>query len=119
MHETDHACEHGVFTAHEHCSKCDPWPMTPSQRELARHALGFPNKKNTSYRNRFCAGMDHPAWGNWQNMVSEGYAIRRDGPLWGGDSMFYLTLKGALLARDAKEHLSPEDTAEMRKLEAM
>jgi hypothetical protein len=31
-------------------------PLTDRQRELARHALGFPNKKNTSYRNHFCAG---------------------------------------------------------------
>ena len=90
--------------------------MTPSQRELARHALGFPNKRNTSYRNRFCSGPDHPAYQNWMNMVAEGYAVKQDGPLWGGDSMFYLTLKGALLARDPKEHLSREDTEVMRKL---
>lgn len=88
--------------------------MTPSQKELARHALGLPNSKNVSYRNRFCAGPGHPAWENWQNMVAEGYAVRQDGPLWGGDSMFHLTLKGALLAREAKEHLSREETAEMR-----
>ncbi len=50
-------------------------------------------------------------------MVANGYAVRQDGPYWGGDSMFYLTLKGALLARDPKEHLSPEDTAAMRQLE--
>ncbi len=92
--------------------------MTPSQKELARHALGFPNKKNTSYRNRFCAGPYHPAWENWQHMVAEGYAIRQDGPLWGGDSMFYLTLKGALLAREPKEHLSREDSEAMRHREA-
>jgi hypothetical protein len=26
MHETNHACEHGVFTAENHCHLCDPWP---------------------------------------------------------------------------------------------
>ncbi len=91
--------------------------MTPSQRELARHALGLPNRKNTSYRNHFCAGPGHTDWENWQNMVAGGYAVRRDGPLWGGDSMFHLTLKGALFAREPKEHLSREDTQMMRDLE--
>jgi len=92
--------------------------MTPSQKELARHALGLPNKKNTSYRNHFCAGPGHTAWENWQNMVANGYAIKTDGPHWGGNSMFFLTLKGALLAREAKEHLSREDTMDMRWREA-
>lgn len=73
--------------------------MTPSQKELARHALGLPNVMNISYRNSFCATPDHPDWENWQNMVAEGYAIRRDSELWGGDSMFHLTLKGAFAAR--------------------
>lgn len=91
--------------------------MTPSQKELARHALGLPNKKNLSYRNRFCAGEGHVSYQNWMNMVAEGYAVKQDGPLWGGDSMFYLTLKGALLACERKEHLSQEDTTEMRRLE--
>lgn len=93
--------------------------MTPSQRELARHALGFPNRKNESYRNRFCAGPGHLDWENWQNMVANGYARRIDGPIWGGDSMFVLTLKGALLARDPKEHLSREETAAMREYDAV
>lgn len=90
--------------------------MTPDQIELARHALGFPNKKNTSYRNRFCCGPGHGAWNDWNDMVENGYAVRRDGPMWGGDSMFFLTLKGALLARLPKEHLSQEETREMREM---
>jgi hypothetical protein len=53
------------------------------------------------------------------NMVAEGYAVKRDSNLWGGDSMFYLTLKGALLARNRKEHLSAEDAAEMRRIDAV
>jgi hypothetical protein len=24
-HETNHACEHGVLTAENHCERCDPW----------------------------------------------------------------------------------------------
>jgi len=92
--------------------------MNDRQRELARHALGLPNKKNTSYRNHFCAGVDHFDYADWEVMVSQGYAIKRTVPYCGGDDMFHLTLSGALLARNPKEHLSREDTAQMRKLGA-
>jgi hypothetical protein len=93
--------------------------MSKRQRELARHALGFPNKKNRSYRNHFCAGPGHADYVDWVGMVAQGYAVMRSGPNWGGDDMFYLTLKGALAARDPKEHLSPEDTALMREMETV
>jgi hypothetical protein len=90
--------------------------MTPEQRELARHALGFPNKKNESYRNHFCSGRDCDHYAEWVAMVEQGYAIELPTPKWSNpnDAFFSLTLKGALLARDAKEHLSPEDAREMR-----
>ena len=52
-------------------------------------------------------------------MVAQGDAVRRDGPLWGGDSMFFLTLKGALAVREPKEHISREDAAQMREMEAV
>ena len=89
--------------------------MTPKQRELARHALGFPNKKNVSYRNHFCTGVGGDGYDDWQDLVSQGLAVKQTSSLWGGDDMFYLTLDGALMARDPKEHLSQEDTAHMRK----
>jgi hypothetical protein len=92
--------------------------MTETQAKLARHALGLPNKKNTSYRNRFCTGPGSPDYPEWQAMVAEGNAVEGIGPLLGGDSMFYLTLKGALAVRGPKEHISREDAEEMRKLEA-
>jgi hypothetical protein len=88
------------------------------QRELARHALGFPNKNNVSYRNHFCTGEGSPDYRHWLAMVDAGEAVKRTGPYWGGDDMFYLTLKGGLAAREPKEHLSAEETASMRKLEA-
>jgi hypothetical protein len=91
--------------------------MNERQRGLARHALGLPNRKNTSYRNHFCAGPGHLDYPEWLRMVAEGYAVRKTGPNWGGDDMFFLTLKGGLLARDKKEHLSREETAAMRDLE--
>jgi hypothetical protein len=88
--------------------------MNDLQRQLARHALGFPNKKNTSYRNHFCTGPGSTDHEPWLQMVAAGEAIRRTGPLWGGDDMFHLTLEGALKARDPKEHLSREETELMR-----
>jgi hypothetical protein len=91
--------------------------VTERQRALARHALGFPNNRNTSYRNHFCAGPGHDDYDEWLQMVAEGLAIKQTGPYWGGDDMFHLTLKAALLAREPKEHLSREDTASMREME--
>ena len=83
--------------------------MTEAQTKLARHALGLPNKQNTSNRNRFCTGPGSADYPEWQAMVAEGDAVERTGPLWGGDSMFYLTVKGALAVRGPKEHISHED----------
>lgn len=91
--------------------------LTPEQMKLARHALGLPNKQNTSYRNRFCTGKDCPDHAVWEEMVAAGFAKKVTGTVWGGDDMFLLTLKGALLARNNKEHLSQEDTRQMRKME--
>jgi hypothetical protein len=92
--------------------------MTDEQRKLARHALGFPNKTNTSYRNHFCTGAGSVDFPHWEAMVEAGEAVKRTGTMWGGDDMFHLTLKGGLAARDPKEHLSREETELMRKLEA-
>lgn len=88
--------------------------MSPEQIKLARHALGFPNKKNESYRNHFCTGPGSVDFEHWEDLVSKGLAVKRtDGP-WGGDHMFYLTLEAALMVRGPKEHLSREDAEHMR-----
>lgn len=90
--------------------------MSPKQRELARHALGFPNKQNESYRNHFCVGPGQDDYEEWQDLISKGLAVKRtDGP-WGGSHMFFLTLEGALMCRGPKEHLRREDAEEMRKI---
>ena len=90
--------------------------MTDRQRELARHALGFPNKKNRSYRNHFCIGKGGDGYEDWMDLVTKGLAIRSTGPHWDGDDMFHLTLKGGLEARGPKEHLSAEDAEQMRRI---
>jgi hypothetical protein len=88
--------------------------MTARQIELARHALGFPNSRNRSYRNHFCAGPGHDDYADWEDLVSKGLALKRSDGQWGGDSMFYLTLEAALSVRLAKEHISAADPKQMR-----
>lgn len=90
--------------------------MSPAQREMARHALGFPNKKNTSNRNHYCIGKGGDGYEEWLDLVDKGLARRRVGTHWGGDGMFYLTLDGALMAREPKEHLSREEAAALRNM---
>jgi hypothetical protein len=85
--------------------------MTPRQRELARHALGLPNKNRTSYRNQFCAGDGHQDAADWEAMVAAGFASKRDGATipFGGDHLFYLTDDGARMALEPREYLDSED----------
>lgn len=84
--------------------------MTPEQRELARHALGLPNDRNMSYRNRFCAGTGHDDLPDWCAMVFRGWAAASaPQKSLGGDRMFWLTMDGANLAINPGERLDPED----------
>jgi hypothetical protein len=85
--------------------------MTPKQRDLARHALGLPNKMRMSYRNRFVAGEGHDDYADWIQMVSEGNAEKRDGGKlpFAGDSLFWMTESGARQALNPRERLDRED----------
>ncbi len=91
--------------------------MTPQQIELARHALGLPNKKHTTNRNYFCTGPGSKDFDAWEAMVAEGNAIRRITTQFGGDNLYYLTMKAALSVRGPKEHISREDAEMTRKIE--
>ena len=99
--------------------------MTPAQRSLARHALGLPNGRNRSFRNRYVVPPHDPAHAGWVKMVAAGWArdVRpRSAPPSGqagqpvggmagigaGDT-FCLTLEGAGLAVEPGERLDPED----------
>jgi hypothetical protein len=87
-----------------------PKAMTDRQRELARHALGLPNQRRTSYRNRFCTGPGCTDYDNWCEMVEKGFARRRAGSvLTGGDDLFSLTRAGAEVVLMPGETLCPED----------
>lgn len=84
--------------------------LEAAQRELARHALGLPNKRRLSYRNHFVAGLGHSDYDVWFAMVEAKAARMRSGnALTGGDPVFWLTTEGAQAALNRGEKLDPED----------
>lgn len=84
--------------------------MTPRQIELARHALGLRETRLVTHRNHFCAGPDHADFGEWQAMVTAGFARKRESALLpAGDVMFHLTRAGAEAALLPGDVLDPED----------
>lgn len=82
--------------------------ITNSQKKMARHALGLPNNKRTSSRNRFVCPDADP---HWCNMVENGLATVRKGETlpFGDSACFYLTRAGAEAALEPREKLSRED----------
>nr|RDS93954.1 hypothetical protein DWF04_19820 [Cereibacter sphaeroides f. sp. denitrificans] len=84
--------------------------MSQHQIELARHALGLPNRRKQSYRNHFVTGPGAPDYDAWAAMVADGFAREyRASVLSGGDPAFILTPKGATAALERGERLDPED----------
>lgn len=85
--------------------------MTPTQIELARHALGLTNGRMVSYRNRYVIGAGAAEHGDWLAMVEFGFATRRDGAKlpYGGDDLFNLTEAGTQAALLVGETLCGED----------
>lgn len=84
--------------------------MTPDQIELARHALGLPNREKRSYRNRFVAGEGHADFRAWEGMVAAGDAEKRK---WSAlpptEFLYRMTPQGASKALQKGERLCPED----------
>ena len=81
--------------------------MTPEQTKLARHALGLPNARHCSYRNRYLAPADAPPCDAWRGMVREGLA--EEGSSTRTGIWFSLTREGAKAALEFHENLCPED----------
>lgn len=71
--------------------------MTPRQIELARHALGLRDTNSVAYRNYFSAEPGHVDYPDWESMVADGFAVKRQYKLIPG-SVFHMTLNGARLA---------------------
>ncbi|WP_062111097.1 hypothetical protein [Aureimonas sp. AU40] len=86
--------------------------LTPEQKHLARHALGLPNRKRRSYRNRFHAFTGGPDHDLWTSMVTQGLACVDQGKAAPNGSRldyFALTRAGADAALEAPEKLDLED----------
>ncbi len=84
--------------------------MNATQVDLARHALGLPNKRRQSYRNHFVCGPGHSDHDNWAIMAANGFARRRAGnALSCGEDVFWLTSAGAIAAIKKGERLDQED----------
>lgn len=81
--------------------------MTPTQRGLARHALGLSTDRSTSYRNRYFCTPSGNAYAEWQAMVRDGLAECEEGEQ--RLTFFWLTRKGAEAACEPWEKLCPED----------
>jgi putative hemolysin len=84
--------------------------LSPKQISLARHALGLPNERLRSYRNRYCVSPDGDTFKSWRTMVASGAAeCSKHGGLAGGVFMFVLTEAGARASLCPGEALDPED----------
>ena len=81
--------------------------MTRRQRQLARHALGLPNRHRTSFRNYYLAAYAPGVYDVWSAMEDAGLA--EGGAIRNGARPFWLTHKGALAALETGETLCPED----------
>lgn len=79
--------------------------VTDSQRRLARHMLGLPNKAKRSYRNRFFAACGSPDYDNLRQISG----TLRFPWGWQGGDIFILTRAGAEAVLERDEHLDPED----------
>lgn len=80
--------------------------MTPEQRKMARHALGLPNERNATYRNRYFAAAGTSKEDAWNDLVAQGLAERGDGIRNIG---FGLTVAGARMVLEPPEFLCHED----------
>ena len=92
------------------CGQQASGTLSKEQKRLARHALGLPNEKGQSYRNRYIAPMIGDATVEWHAMKDAGYAKIMSGAKGVSTGpMFYLTETGARLALNEGESLDPED----------
>ena len=81
--------------------------LTPKQRSVVRHCIGFDGRHKTTNRNHFVTGPGSDDYDAWVDMVAKGYAYRREGSeISGGDDIFWVKRETALFVREKNEHLS-------------
>lgn len=78
--------------------------LTPAQREVLRHALGYGYRRikggrvKPGWRNHFCTGPDCDTWPAVQALVSAGLMRRSDT----SETTFHVTEAGALAAGEMR-----------------
>jgi hypothetical protein len=83
-----------------------PIVLTPKQREMVRHAVGFDGRHKSTFRNHYVVGAS-PDHDEWMKLVDAGLARRRPGTaISGGDDIFWATRDLALSVREQDENLS-------------
>ena len=87
------------------------FPLTPRERELARHALGLDGSSKITTRNYAFVSEDTDELWIWVNMTCRLFAIRKRQV--GGWSI-RLTRAGALAALEPGETLNSEDFQDER-----
>lgn len=93
--------------------------LTGYETDLARHALGLPNKRRRSYRNNFVCGPGHTDFLAWEGMAGVGLANKRKWSLIPEtESVYSLTRAGAEAALMPGESLDPEDFPEPHPVDA-
>ena len=76
--------------------------MTPKQRDIMKHALGFGRGSSPGWRNHFCTGPGSDDYADCETLVAAGLMTKRSGgPLSGGDPAYRVTDAGqdALVGR--------------------
>lgn len=80
--------------------------MTPQQHRMGRAALGLPNNKRTSYRNRHYTRGEGARHNEWAALADNGLAKRTQHD---GQTIFALTAEGAALVLADGETVRAED----------
>lgn len=84
--------------------------MTPRQRQLARHALGFADGVMRSFRNRYSCAPESADAEEWRSMKRRGLADGRSAKAMKASlDLYWLTPEGARLVLGPGESLDPED----------
>ena len=87
--------------------------MTDRQRELSRHALGLPNDRRVTYRNRFIVGPGMTNFQEWEDLAEKGLAVKSAGET---ANCYQLTLAAARMVLHKNERICREDADHMRTL---
>jgi len=83
--------------------------LQPHLTKIARHALGLPNSRNKTYRNRFFVSSNGQKYNDWIILMSIGAASYIPAHEDEKCHMFFLTREGALSVLNKGETLCTED----------